>query len=443
MVRLPGGRPLRPRFPSWRTLLQFGPFALVTLAAMILLARAALDSAWRTQFELDLASALPGPVVNGCELKPYARCPGANLADLRFTGLNLTHAQLAGARLTDMDLRNARLDDADISDAHLDHVDLQRAELRGTRLDGAELSNVTLADANLHLARLDNARLQNVDLTGADLRGALLYCTAIQPDAVLGATRTPNGVIVNSYAEWQASCRGLAFRVVNRELGLTAPCGADNALRVLDKTVGLERDDLPNDLVDLSVFDLPTAPGGSPQQMRFDAAVAFSRLVAGARQAGYSILPISGYRSYAAQESLFDGYVQSELGGRRGDPQALADAIARANRYSAMAGHSEHQLGTVMDVSTAELRGALEDSFASTKAGQWLTAHAHEYGFAFSYLEGKENLTGYVWEPWHLRWVGPIAASALYAQGYIDAASQLTLARYLAGTTAPACESNR
>ncbi len=110
----------------------------------------------------------------------------------------------------------------------------------------------------------------------------------------------------------------------------------------------------------------------------------------------------------------------------------MADAVVRANRYSAMAGHSEHQLGTVIDVSTSELRGALDDAFAGTETGKWLAGHADEFGFAFSYPEGKENLTGYMWEPWHLRWVGPPAARALVAAGYLNPENELTLAAYLA-----------
>ncbi len=354
----------------------------------------------------------PASVINGCKLEPNTFCPRLSIEQVGLSEINLTGANLSGAQLA--------------------NVDLQGANLRRARLDGTRIENVNLYGANLQLARLDGGRLENIDLRYSDLRGALIACNQLGPDSSFYRTHAPNGSIVNSYAEWQVRCRGLAFPVVDRELGLTAPGAGADALRAVDKLAGLDRDAEPGDLVSLSLFNVPLADGGNDQQMRYDAAAAFAQLVAAARHDGYSILPISGYRSYAAQEALFAGYVQSELGPVRGDEIATADAVVRANRYSAMAGHSEHQLGTVIDVSTSELHGALDDAFAGTAAGKWLVAHADEYGFVFSYPEGKENLTGYMWEPWHLRWVGPPIAHALVTADYLNPENGLTLARYLA-----------
>ena len=70
------------------------------------------------------------------------------------------------------------------------------------------------------------------------------------------------------------------------------------------------------------------------------------------------------------------------------------------NRYSARPGHSEHQSGLAMDV------GAIDNNYGNTPAGKWLAEHCADYGFILRYPQGKENITGYMYEPWHIRYVG-------------------------------------
>jgi len=174
--------------------------------------------------------------------------------------------------------------------------------------------------------------------------------------------------------------------------------------------------------------------------MRYDAAAAYAQMVFAARAEGYTIQALSGYRSFARQDVVFKGWVKSEMDDAQeaGLPIDQIEAAARANRYSAMPGHSEHQLGTVMDISMPGLEDPFDEGVvAQTDAVQWLTAHAHEYGFTFSYAEGKETLTGYSWEPWHLRWVGVADASDLFKQKYLDLTNEITPARYLSKKMAP------
>ena len=97
---------------------------------------------------------------------------------------------------------------------------------------------------------------------------------------------------------------------------------------------------------------------------------------------------------------------------------AAVAAQAAADRYSARPGHSEHQSGLAMDV------GAIDNNYGQTPAGQWLNAHCAEYGFILRYPQGKESITGYMYEPWHIRYVGSAAAEAIMANG-------LTLEEYL------------
>lgn len=137
-----------------------------------------------------------------------------------------------------------------------------------------------------------------------------------------------------------------------------------------------------------------------------DAMESFLLMQSDAKAIGLHIYISSGYRSYHYQENLYQRYVS-----RSG--QALADT------YSARAGHSEHQSGTCFDLNT------IDDSFANTEEGQWVNSHAYLYGFVIRYPKGKESLTGYQYESWHLRYVGKELASKLYQDG-----NWLTLEEY-------------
>lgn len=150
----------------------------------------------------------------------------------------------------------------------------------------------------------------------------------------------------------------------------------------------------------------------SGQQMRDDAADALEEMFAAAAKENLSLVAVSGYRSYQTQESVYASAVQ-------GYGQAEAD------RTSARPGFSEHQLGTVMDVSAPSLGGDLQESFGDTKEGRWVAENAHKFGFVISYPQGKEAITGYAFEPWHIRWFGPETAGKIKSSG-------LTTKEYLA-----------
>lgn len=138
-------------------------------------------------------------------------------------------------------------------------------------------------------------------------------------------------------------------------------------------------------------------------QLRCDVAAAVEKLFAGATSAGHSPMLSSGYRSYQTQVSVYNRYVAN-------DGQAAADT------YSARPGHSEHQTGLAFDICNAS-GCSLEQSFANTPLGQWVAAHAHEYGFTIRYPKDGQHITGYTYEPWHLRYVGPDLAGQLHQSG--------------------------
>ena len=129
-----------------------------------------------------------------------------------------------------------------------------------------------------------------------------------------------------------------------------------------------------------------------------------------AQKEDYTLYVTSGFRSGATQQSLFD-YYTSVMG------------LMEAERRSAYPGHSEHQLGTTVDV-TGGTTPATSQTFGTTPEGMWIKEHAREYGFVLSYQEGKEEVTGYMYEPWHLRYVGEEVAEEV-------ADEELTLGEYL------------
>ena len=135
------------------------------------------------------------------------------------------------------------------------------------------------------------------------------------------------------------------------------------------------------------------------------AKAAFLKLIAQMQEEGYAISDnYSGFRSYATQAQLYQSYVNQE-------GQAAAD------RYSARPGYSEHQTGLAFDVIGTDGQ-LVEDS----SAAQWLLEHAPDYGFVVRYPRGKESITGYMHEEWHLRYIGKeakdVAASGLTLEEY-------------------------
>ncbi|MBQ7346664.1 MAG: M15 family metallopeptidase [Clostridia bacterium] len=152
----------------------------------------------------------------------------------------------------------------------------------------------------------------------------------------------------------------------------------------------------------------------------------------------------SAYRSYTRQQELFDGYKVKEMNGFSTEAYALlgyeyiyshyianqmtgltpADAEKVVLSYSAAPGTSEHQTGLCVDFITQSMAGVLDVRFEDTEAFAWLSQNAYKFGFILRYPEGKEETTGYSYEPWHYRFVGREAATDIYY-------ANLTLEEYL------------
>ena len=130
------------------------------------------------------------------------------------------------------------------------------------------------------------------------------------------------------------------------------------------------------------------------------AAAALQDMVDGSAAAGTPLRTASGYRDYGFQQSIYDNYV-------------ARSGTDHADRFSARPGYSEHQTGWAVDVYASE-ECRIKKCFADEEAGVWLFDHAREYGFVVRYPQGAEAVTGYTFEPWHMRYVGPELATYMH-----------------------------
>ena len=180
----------------------------------------------------------------------------------------------------------------------------------------------------------------------------------------------------------------------------------DSKLVLVNKNYALDSSYAPSDLVLPNVLAL-----GHEQNktiyLREEASQHLEQLFSAAEQeAGLIFLARSGYRSYETQVSLYQRYVDQ-------NGQEAAD------RFSARAGHSEHQTGLAIDVTADSVNGQLTTEFGKTAEGIWLKDNAHRFGYIIRYLEGRESETGYQYEPWHIRYVGVEAATEIYQNNWI------------------------
>lgn len=139
-------------------------------------------------------------------------------------------------------------------------------------------------------------------------------------------------------------------------------------------------------------------PGLQPEVIE-----AYQQMFQDASEEGYEFVLVSDFRTYQYQEQLYDNY-------------AARDGVEAADQYSARPGHSEHQTGLAIDIGSADSATTLSVEFGNTPEFEWMKDVAHEYGFIIRYPEGKEEITGYQYEPWHLRYVGD-EAPAIYESG--------------------------
>ncbi|MFC0297201.1 M15 family metallopeptidase [Geobacillus jurassicus] len=190
------------------------------------------------------------------------------------------------------------------------------------------------------------------------------------------------------------------WNIIEVQNGQKLIMNPDNILVLVNKEQSLPPGYKPADLVVPRVPFSFTDPKAEKRHMRAEAAAALEEMFAAARRDGVELVAVSAYRSYERQQALFAEEVR-----QKGEEKAV-QAVAHP-------GQSEHQTGLAVDISSRSAGYQLTEAFGATKEGQWVAAHAHEYGFIIRYPKGKEAVTGYKYEPWHLRYVGRKAAAVM------------------------------
>ena len=175
----------------------------------------------------------------------------------------------------------------------------------------------------------------------------------------------------------------------------------EDPLVLVDKEHSLSPVYVPPDMVSLA--DYGVFPLHGYGMLREEAAEHLAGLITAAGSEESELVVASAYRSFYDQ-SLAHAFYASLYG-------------SEASRVSAEPGHSEHQLGTTVDFTNAAVGYQIGQDFGDTEAARWLRENASDYGFVLSYPEGKEAETGYLWEPWHYRYVGVEKARSIQKDG--------------------------
>lgn len=187
-------------------------------------------------------------------------------------------------------------------------------------------------------------------------------------------------------------------------------------LLLVNKTHMLQMDDAPTDLK-----NIPSKYTHKNIQLRSLALEKLRNMMDAMYAAGHSSTFVtSAYRDYQYQNSLFNTYVQQEMAAGL----TLAEAQKKVATYSALPGTSEHQSGLCVDLMVSGM-AELDESFEDYEVFQWLSENAYKYGFVLRFPEGKTDITGYTYEPWHYRYVGEYHAAVMHAldltlEEYVD-----------------------
>lgn len=277
-----------------------------------------------------------------------------------------------------------------------------------------ESSHLSLSPGASHnVLKTDISKLKKVSFTSSqpqiitvDDKGVV----QVAADAAIGS----KSIISSSYKGESVECTitvkySLLDTITTNANGKKVVTDPADVAVVVNKQRSLPDNYIPDDLVEPQIpFTFKEVI--EKRMLRSVAAKALEQLVAQAETENIHLFGVSGYRSYVTQKSVFGGNVQDK-------------GSAEANKVSALPGQSEHQTGLAIDLTNNVSEDQLVESFGDSKEGIWLAAHAADYGFIIRYLKGKESLTGYAYEPWHIRYVGKDIAEEIYA-------NQMTLEQY-------------
>lgn len=175
----------------------------------------------------------------------------------------------------------------------------------------------------------------------------------------------------------------------------------DDLLVLVNKKISLPATYAPKDLVSI---EGKVSVAASGLVLRKEAANALAKMSSAAKKENVNLVVISAYRSYATQQNTFQAWMAKA-------------GLEQAETFSARPGHSQHQLGTAVDFTSYSGKYTFSEGFGSSTEGGWLSKNAAEFGFVLSYPKGKEAITGYMYEPWHYRYIGFENAQKMISSG--------------------------
>lgn len=214
------------------------------------------------------------------------------------------------------------------------------------------------------------------------------------------SARAQNEIVISDYEKFFNDLNGVL------DFGKQSESALDiSLLTLVDKKHFLQSTYAPHDLVPLEQNNFFSINRNdlSVRREAFDALIALAKA---ARSDGIELLVSSSYRSFSYQEKVFAKWV-------------AIDGEKEAERESARAGTSQHQLGTAIDF------GSIDDNFAKTKMCAWLNENASSFGWSLSFPKSYENETGYRWESWHFRYIGNLACE--FQKNYFNDVQQFML----------------
>ena len=231
------------------------------------------------------------------------------------------------------------------------------------------------------------------------------YQQESKPEMIVLCEITPNDFKLSDEEPKSSTIMEISFPNENESISsyeekIAVINNPDSPKLLVNKTRKLPNDFSPRQLI-IPDVRFPFDEYHEKKQMRAVAALALEDLFEKAESSGLYLYAVSGYRSYERQENIFNLKVEN-----RGLEETL--------KVSAYPGTSEHQTGFSMDISSLSNDFELTQSFGETKEGIWVAHNAHKSGFIVRYPHGKENITGYSYEPWHLRYIGIDEATYLY-----------------------------
>ena len=210
-----------------------------------------------------------------------------------------------------------------------------------------------------------------------------------------------------TYQQWK---RRKMLRLARNWVLFLAGCAAVVALLTGGTRLTLVNANLPYTVEPTPLLDIADETTG--QQLEAEAAMQYRSMAAAAQADGVSLTLVAGYQDADTRQDAYEARVQTYRDKRKSEEEAarLAATIQPA------ANANEHGTGYAADILSAD-DPQQDTSFAETRAYEWLTAYAAEYGFILRYPQDRQTATGIVFEPWHWRYVGVENALAIRASG--------------------------